>query len=152
MPAAAPTLTPDTDINRVLLSGHLAEDPDLYDLSPGPIVCFLRLRCDCHNAPALLGDEGQLDVSVIILGSTAANVYPYLKQSRHLIVDGALASAEHEATGSEPDETLCILAQRIEFMDGGARLRLDRRTTELLAGDEPAEAAAMIGFSEDAWA
>lgn len=133
---------PTQDLNRALLSGHLAEDPDLYDLTPGPIVCFLRLRCDRHNSPVLLGEEGQLDISVIVLGPLAANMRPYLTAGRRLIVDGSLASADHNATGSDPDETLCILAQRIEFIDPGA-------ASNGIA-DLP-RAAGMLGFSEDVW-
>ncbi|MGH2878307.1 MAG: single-stranded DNA-binding protein [Solirubrobacteraceae bacterium] len=129
------------DINRVILSGHLAEEPDLYDLTPGPIVCFLQLRCDRHNSPHLLGEEGQLDISVILLGPPAANMAPYLNAGRRLIVDGSLASADHHATGSEPDETLCILAQHIELLDAGASTHVS----------DLSQTTAMVGFSEDVW-
>ncbi len=137
MLSAPPTLA--QDLNRVLLSGRLAEQPDLYDLSPGTIVCFLRLRCDRHSAPACLGEEGQLDVNVLLLGRRAANLSPYLYAGRRLVVDGALGSSDCETSGRSPAEDVCALAERVEFLDPPRP-----RTQGLL------DSAAMVGFSEDA--
>jgi single-stranded DNA-binding protein len=147
MPSAPPALT--HDINRVLLAGALADAPDLYDLSPGPIVCFLRLRCDRHSSPPLLGEDGQLDVNVLLLGTSAANIAPHLYAGRRLVVDGALASAEWESTGAEPHETVCVLAQRVEFLSRGSHST--HGGTHLACSEELPDTAAMVGFSEDAW-
>jgi hypothetical protein len=136
-----PTVQPLTqDPNRVLLSGTLAEPVGLYDLSPGPLVCFLRLCCEEHSGPATLGDS-PLDVSVLLLGARAASTVSELLAGRRVLVDGALASAAWESSAGEPGEAVCVIARRIQFLDAAERRsRRIRRPSP-----------AMIGFSEDVW-
>jgi single-stranded DNA-binding protein len=124
-PSEGPTDGPGHDMNRVLLAGSLAEAPELRELEAGSAVCFLRLQCTWNQAPQILGDDGQHDVNILLLGERARKIAPYLYAGRRLVVDGSLASASWES-GTYEQETVCVLGERIELL---GRLPQARRAT-----------------------
>lgn len=112
----------------------------------------MRLKCVAYKSPDILGegDEGSpLEVSVLLLGDPAPKMAPYLYEGRRVVVDGSLASAEWETSGTKPMETVCVLGQRVEFLGNGPQRaviwpREDWR-------DEASDTGPMLGFSEDVW-
>lgn len=151
----APTYDPTQDLNRVLLAGTLAEAPELRELEGGPAVCFLRLKCTWNQAPQVLGDDGQQDVNILMLGDRARKIAPYLYEGRRLVVDGSLASASCEQWGAEEQETVCVLGERIELFDrapAGVERYPKRPASPIeCEGDALPETPPMVGFSEDVW-
>jgi len=155
-PTATPTPTADT--NRVLLAGTLAEPAELHHLNANTPVCFLKLRCTWNQAPQLLGDEGQQDVNILLLGEKARKIAPYLYGGRRLVIDGSLASASWEQSGAEELETVCVVGERVEFFDKapeGAERWLGADFALLTpsnpAGSVEQDSPPMVGFSEDIW-
>lgn len=142
---AVSTCDPDDDLNRVLLTGTLAEAAELRELEGGFAVCFLRLQCPCDQAPQILADDGRHDVNVLLSGEKARKMAPYLYAGRRVVVDGSLASTEWEAMGVEECESVCVVGQRVEFIGG----RPARRTGH--EGDAMSTSTPMVGFSEDVW-
>lgn len=157
-PIATPTPNLTADTNRVLLAGTLAEPAELHHLDANTPVCFLKLRCTWNQTPQLLGDEGQQDVNVLLLGEKARKMAPYLYGGRRLVVDGSLASANWEQLGAEELETVCVVGERIEFFDrapDGAE-RWPGADFALMSPPNPTDGAEqevtpMAGFSEDVW-
>lgn len=157
MPPITTPTHPAADTNRVLLAGTLAEPAELHHLDATTPVCFLKLRCTWNQAPQLLGDEGQQDVNVLLLGEKARKMAPYLYGGRRLVIDGSLASASWEQMGVEELETVCVVGERVEFFDSapdgaedwpGSDLKLFSLANE--ASDDP-DSPPMMGFSEDIW-
>jgi single-stranded DNA-binding protein len=82
---------PEPEINRVLLSGRLAHDPDLLELPNGEPVCLLRLACARTGRRVVGGsrDARAGNVDVLVLGSKARRIAPYLYPGRRVVVQGA---------------------------------------------------------------
>jgi single-strand DNA-binding protein len=107
----------ESEINRVVLSGRLACDPEVRELSNGTPVCFLCLAC--VTGRRVVGGPrgappGYLDV--IVLGSKARRVARYLFQGRGVVVQGSLESACWEAGEGPEREEVCVFAERVCFM------------------------------------
>jgi single-stranded DNA-binding protein len=106
----------EREINRVVLSGRLACDPEVRELSNGTPVCFLCLACVAGGrvvGGARGGRPGYLDV--VVLGAKA-RVARDLFQGRGVVVQGSLESACWEAGEGPECEAVCVFAERVCFM------------------------------------
>ena len=107
----------EREINRVLLSGRLARDPELLELPNGEPVCLLRLACATGRrvvGGSRNGPSGHVDV--IVLGPRARRIARYLFQGRGVVVQGSLESACWEAGEGPEREAVCVFAERVCFM------------------------------------
>jgi single-stranded DNA-binding protein len=100
-------------INRVLLSGSLARDPDLRELADGSSVCFLRLECVTEQGLAGSEDVRLNCFDVIVLGSRARSVTPLLRKGCGVLVRGRLESACWESEDGCEREAVSVFAERI---------------------------------------
>ena len=110
-----------TDINRVVLVGRLTRDPELRALPSGRSVCSLRIACKGVRRDAEGGYEEQpnfFDVSVF--GGSADSVDRYMRKGARIAVDGRLRWREWETEGEERRQAVEILADAVEFLDGGS--------------------------------
>jgi single-stranded DNA-binding protein len=104
----------DFNVNRVLLSGSLACDPDVRELAGGDTVCFLRLECVTEQRLAGGEDYRSNCFDVIVLGSRARSVTPLLSRGCGVFVQGRLESACWESKDSRHEhEAVSVFAERI---------------------------------------
>ncbi len=139
-------------INRVLLSGWLAGEPELRELADGGPVCFLRLACvDQRRRP---GASRQClgEVDVLIMGTRARRIARYLYRGRGLVIQGSLQAERWEAGEGPEPEAMCVLADRICFIGGApSGVRAGALGRRQRASDIALGLSAATGFSEEMW-
>ena len=72
------------EINRVLLSGRLASDPDLRELPGGTPVCVLRLASQARGRTPGASRSAAREFNVLVLGAKARRIIPYLYRGRRV--------------------------------------------------------------------
>lgn len=142
----------EREINRVLLSGRLAGEPELRELAGGEPICFLRLACaDQRRRPG--GSRQRVgEVDVLITGVRARRIARYLYRGRGLVIQGSLEVECWEAGEGPEHEAMCVLADRICFLGrapSGARARALARRWR--ASDIALGVSVASGFSEEMW-
>jgi single-stranded DNA-binding protein len=149
----------ECEINRVVVSGRLAGDPELREHPGGGAVCVLRLACgrglrvlgvscECDDSGACCCGE----FGVLVLGAKARRIAPYLYTGRRVIVQGRLQAACWEAGEGAEREAMCVLADRVFFADDGPRIMGAReRARRARIADTAACIAAAVGYSEQLW-
>jgi single-strand DNA-binding protein len=108
-----------SNINRVVLVGRLTRDPELRALPSGRSVCSLRLACNGARKDEEGGYEERpnfFDVSVF--GGQAESIDRYLRKGRRVAVDGRLQWREWETADSERRQSVEVVAESVEFLDG----------------------------------
>jgi single-strand DNA-binding protein len=112
-------------IDRVVVSGRLLQEPELFELPSGDLVCSLRLACASgRRTPggARKGEGNSLRegggnwLDVIVLGSMAPRIARYLCPGRGILVLGSLQSERWEAGEGPEREAVCVLADRVCFI------------------------------------
>jgi single-strand DNA-binding protein len=115
-------------VNKVLLIGHLAADPDVKATPGGTYVAKMRLAT---NTYAGKDDEGKAKEktefhSLVAFGKTAEFAGMYLKKGRSVYVEGRLqTSSWADATSGQKRYRTEVVVEEIRFI-----------------GPKPAEAAA----------
>lgn len=112
-----------SNINRVVLVGRLTADPELRALPSGTSVCNLRVAC---NGVRKKGDEYTEKPNffrVSVFGGIAESVHRYLGKGRRVAIDGRLDWREWEADDGSKRQTVEIVAESVEFLDGGGGSR-----------------------------
>ncbi len=146
--AAQATNDSDPGLNRVVLSGRLASEPQLLVTDGAGTACVLRLECVSRRpacGPASDEEREPLQFDVLILGSVAEKVAPYLYAGRTVAIDGSLESASWESHGPREEQGVCVLAHRVELI--GPPLQGIAPAREDFAGDR----SVSVGFSEEVW-
>lgn len=142
----------EREINRVLLSGWLAGEPELRELADGEPVCFLRLACaDRRRRPG--GSPRRFgEIDVLITGPRARRIARYLYRGRGLVVQGSLQVERWEAGEGPEREAVCVLADRVCFL-GRAPSPICAREWggDWRARDVTLDLSAVSGFSEEMW-
>ena len=104
------------NINRVLLSGNLAREPELHLLPRGESVCNLRVlsRSGAMSDP----DTQKLNYfDVKVYGAQARIASNRIHKGRPVIVEGRLDWREWETVEGHPAQTVSILADTLQFLD-----------------------------------
>jgi single-strand DNA-binding protein len=147
-------INPEQQINRVLLSGRLARDPELLDLPNGTPVCLLRLACAGTGRRVVGGsrDARAGHVDVIVLGAKARRIARYLYGGRGVVVQGSLETERWEAGEGPEREAMCVLAERVHFAGNAQRGAQARAlASRSRARDAALGMSAAVGFSEHVW-
>jgi single-strand DNA-binding protein len=105
------------NINRVVVSGSLAREPQLHVLPRGESVCNLRVLCNARDAAA--GEKlNYFDVKVY--GDQAQIASHRMHKGRPVIVEGRLDWREWETVEGHSTQTISILADTLQFLDDPA--------------------------------
>jgi single-strand DNA-binding protein len=108
-----------SNINRVVLVGRLTSDPELRSLPSGTSVCSLRVACNTTRK----GPEGDYTdkpnfFSVSVFGLMGESVHRYMSRGRRVAIDGRLNWHEWETSEGAKRQTVEIVAESVEFLDG----------------------------------
>lgn len=108
-----------SNINRVVLVGRLTSDPELRALPSGSTVCSLRVACNGIRKNAE-GDytEKPNFFSVSVFGPAGESVHRYMSRGRRVAIDGRLDWREWETPEGAKRQTVDIVAESVQFLDG----------------------------------
>jgi single-strand DNA-binding protein len=108
-----------SNINRVILVGRLTSDPELRALPSGSTVCSLRLACNGVRKSSE-GDytEKPNFFNVSVFGATGESVHRYMSRGRRIAIDGRLNWSEWETTEGSKRQTVEIVAETVQFLEG----------------------------------
>ena len=106
-------------INRVVLVGRLTREPELRALASGTSVCSLRIavnsmRKDANGEP--VEKPNYFDVSVF--GAAGESVSNYVRRGRRVGIDGRLDWREWETADQQKRQSVSIIADTVQFLDG----------------------------------
>ena len=106
-------------MNRVILVGNLAKDPELKHTQGGTAVVSLRMATNRQFLTK--GGEKREEVcwvTVVVWGKQAEAVAQYLKKGSPLLVEGRLQNREWEKDGQK-HSILEVVAERTQFLGSG---------------------------------
>lgn len=115
-------------MNRVILVGRLARDPELRTTNSGMSVCRFTVAVDRRGAK-----EGQPTadfIGCIAFGKTAETINQYLGKGRRIALEGHIQTGSYEKDGQKR-YTTDVIVDRFDFIDS----RSDRQQ----GGDQPAQ-------------
>jgi single-strand DNA-binding protein len=132
-----------TNINRVIITGNLTQDPELRALPSGSSVCSLRVACNGRRKNPTSGDwEDEANYfNVTVWGAQGESCARYLAKGRPLAVDGRLKWREYEDKDHNKREAMDIIADTVQFLNpkGGQGEAGD------FAAEEPVPVPAAVG-------
>lgn len=103
-------------INRVVLVGRLARDPELRSTNTGKSVCDFSLAVSKRIKPT----DGSPDADffrVTAWDKTAEYVAKYLSKGRLVAVDGRLQSRKYTASDGSNREVVEVIADNVQGLD-----------------------------------
>ncbi|HEY3946582.1 MAG TPA: single-stranded DNA-binding protein [Solirubrobacteraceae bacterium] len=135
-----------TDINRVVLVGRLTKDPELRELPSGQSVSNLRIACNSTRRDAA-GEYHQRPhyFDVAVFAGQAETVCRYLTKGRRIAIDGRLEWREWETAEQQRRQAVSVVAESVEFLDGGAGEHDDAALGG--DGDDGTEADGLAGIA-----
>jgi len=103
-------------LNKVMVIGHLGQDPEIRYTPAGMPVANLSVATD----EAYVDKEGKRQERVewhrvVVIGKLGLNCHQYLKKGRQVFVEGRLRTREWEANGTNGRRTE-IIAGRVQFL------------------------------------
>ncbi|MGA9284875.1 MAG: single-stranded DNA-binding protein [Solirubrobacteraceae bacterium] len=108
-----------SNINRVVLVGRLTSDPELRALPSGLAVCNLRLACNgSRKSPEGEYTDKPNFFNVSAFGGLGESVHRYMSRGRRIAIDGRLSWREWEAPEGGKRQTVEIVAETVQFLDG----------------------------------
>jgi single-strand DNA-binding protein len=137
-----------TNINRVVLTGNLTQDPDLRSLPSGMSVCKLRVACNTARKDQSTGEWGTKPnyFNVDVWAGQGEACAKFLRKGRPVAIDGRLDWREWETAQKEKREAIDIVAEQVQFLN-------ERGETEPIPEDyegaefEPVPVAAGAGVT-----
>jgi len=137
-----------TNINRVVLTGNLTQDPDLRSLPSGSSVCKLRVACNTARKEAS-GEWGTkpnyFDVSV--WGGQGEACAKFLRKGRPVAIDGRLDWREWETPEKEKRQATEIVAEQVQFLNERGETEAIPEDYEDAAEFQPVPVAAGAGLT-----
>jgi single-strand DNA-binding protein len=108
-----------TSINRVVLIGRLTRDPELRALPSGASVCSLRVACNgTRKEPDGEYREKPGYFNVNVFGARGESVQRFMRRGRLIAIDGRLDWREWDTPEGGKRQTVDILANNVQFLDG----------------------------------
>ena len=112
-----------SNVNVVVITGNLTQDPELRSTGGGTSVCEMRVAVNSRRKD----QSGQwVDkpnyFDVVVFGAQGENCANYLSRGRPLAVEGRLDWREWEAKDGGKRQAVQIIANTIQFLgsrDGG---------------------------------
>jgi single-strand DNA-binding protein len=105
------------NINRVVLTGNLTQDPELRALPSGAKVCALRIASNTRRRTAEGNWEDKPNYfDVRVWGAQAESSARYLTRGRGVAIDGRLEWREFEGRDGQKRQAVEIIAEHVEFL------------------------------------
>lgn len=114
-----------SNINVVVITGNLTQDPELRHLGSGTAVCELRVAVNSRRKDGSTGEwvDKPNYFNVTVWGAQGENCATYLSKGRPVAVEGRLDWREWEAKdGGGKRQAVQIVANSVQFLgsrDGG---------------------------------
>jgi single-strand DNA-binding protein len=114
-----------SNINVVVITGNLTQDPELRHTGGGTAVCELRVAVNSRRKDGATGEwvDKPNYFNVTVWGAQGENCATYLSKGRPVAVEGRLDWREWEAKdGSGKRQAVQIIANSVQFLgsrDGG---------------------------------
>jgi single-strand DNA-binding protein len=135
---------PHSNINRVVMTGNLTQDPQLATLPSGTQVCELRVACNGIRR----GGDGDWEekpnfFDVAVFGPQVDSVARYLVKGRGVALDGRLDWREWMTEEGQRRQAVRIIADNVQFLSSGRDGRRETDEAPLAAvgaaeeGDDP---------------
>ena len=141
------------DINRVVMTCRIAQEPELRRAPSGMAVLGLRVAVNDRRKDSQTGEWGEATnwVDVTMFGSRAESVSSYLHKGSKIGVDGKLRYSEWERDGQKRSK-LEVVADDIEFLTpkgGGQGSAYDGVSPNVAYAAQQAQAASgYVGFDD----
>jgi single-strand DNA-binding protein len=113
-----------SNINVVVITGNLTQDPELRHLGSGTAVCELRVAVNSRRKDGSTGEwvDKPNYFNVTVWGAQGENCANYLSKGRPVAVEGRLDWREWEAKDGSKRQAVQIIANSVQFLgsrDGG---------------------------------
>jgi single-strand DNA-binding protein len=113
-----------SNINVVVITGNLTQDPELRHLGSGTAVCELRVAVNSRRKDGSTGEwvDKPNYFNVTVWGAQGENCANYLSKGRPVAVEGRLDWREWEAKDGSKRQAVQIVANSVQFLgsrDGG---------------------------------
>lgn len=114
-----------SNINVVVITGNLTQDPELRHLGSGTAVCELRVAVNSRRKDGTTGEwvDKPNYFNVTVWGAQGENCANYLSKGRPVAIEGRLDWREWDAKdGSGKRQAVQIIANSVQFLgsrDGG---------------------------------
>ncbi len=108
-----------SNVNVVVITGNLTQDPELRHTGGGTAVCELRVAVNSSRKNGQTGEwEDKANYfNVTVWGAQGENCANYLSKGRPVAVEGRLDWREWEAKdGSGKRQAVSIVANRVQFL------------------------------------
>lgn len=115
-----------SNINVVVITGNLTQDPELRHTGGGTAVCELRVAVNSRRKDGATGEwvDKPNYFNVTVWGAQGENCANYLAKGRPVAIEGRLDWREWEAKdGSGKRQAVSIVANSVQFLgsrDGGS--------------------------------
>lgn len=112
-----------SNINVVVITGNLTQDPELRHTGGGTAVCELRVAVNSRRKEGQEWVDKPNFFNVVVFGAQGENCSTYLAKGRPVAIEGRLDWREWEAKdGSGKRQAVQIVANSVQFLgsrDGG---------------------------------
>src|ERR1700728_4377888 len=107
------------NINKVVLTGNLTQDPELRPLPSGTSVCNLRVAVNGRRKNSDTGEwEDETNfVNITVWGAQGENCARYLKKGSPVAVDGRLRLRQYTDREDKKREALEVTADVVQFLN-----------------------------------
>lgn len=131
-------------MNKVILIGYIANDPETRTTQSGVAQCSFRMGVQRRFANA----QGQREndfFSVVCFRQTAEFAGKYLSKGRKVAVEGSLQTRSYDAQDGTKRYVTEVIADNVEFCD--SKQESGKSDTAHAAGDVAQQAAAVFGMT-----
>jgi single-strand DNA-binding protein len=112
-----------SNVNVVVITGNLTQDPELRHLGSGTAVCEMRVAVNSRRKEGNEWVDKANYFNVVVWGAQGENCAQYLSKGRPVAIEGRLDWREWEAKdGSGKRQAVQIVANTVQFLgsrDGG---------------------------------
>lgn len=137
-------------MNKVILIGNLAADPESRTTQSGIAQCTLRLAVQRRFVNQQTGQREADFFNVVCWRQTAEFAARYLSKGRKIAVEGSLQTRSYDAQDGSKRYVTEVIADNVEFCDskqGGAQSGAPGFTPA--TGETARQAEAMFGQSPE---
>ena len=106
-----------SNVNVVVITGNLTQDPELRHLGSGTAVCEMRVAVNSRRKEGNEWVDKANYFNVVVWGAQGENCAQYLSRGRPVAIEGRLDWREWEAKdGSGKRQAVQIVANTVQFL------------------------------------